>query len=119
MSIVNIFKLNNFYKIEDVISLVKNKEDRGALYSIYVPKNTDDLLPGMNVYVGDVADFDEDDNEVYPESIVSLGLEFGYMRSHFQDVVDLAYRQKPTASTEEIIQCLNYYAEFDDFLDIE
>uniref|UniRef100_UPI00403F616F DUF7716 domain-containing protein n=1 Tax=Massilia sp. METH4 TaxID=3123041 RepID=UPI00403F616F len=41
------------------------------------------------------------------------------MREHLQDVVDLAVRQKPSASDNEIIRCLNYYVEFDDFLDLE
>lgn len=112
------FNMNTFYKIEDVIDLVKNKKDRDSIYMIYVPENTDDLLPGMNVYVGDVPEFDDDDNEVLPQSVIALGLEMGYMREHFQDVVDLAYKQKPTASSEEIIRCLNHYAEYDDFLDL-
>lgn len=118
MPIMSSFNVNTFYKIEDVIDLVKNKKDRDSIYMIYVPENTDDLLPGMNVYVGDVPEFDDDDNEVLPQSVIALGLEMGYMREHFQDVVDLAYKQKPTASSEEIIRCLNHYAEYDDFLDL-
>jgi hypothetical protein len=116
---MSIFVINTFYKIDDLICLAKEKEDRESIYMIYVPKNTDDLEVGMNVYVGDVPDFDENDNEVLPASIASHGLEVGYMREHFQDVVDLAYKQKPSASIEEIIQCLNHYAEHDDFLDLQ
>lgn len=112
------FVLNTFYKIDDLISLVKDKKDRDAIYMVYVSKDTEDLLPDMDVYVGDVPDFDEKDNEVLPESVIALGLEVGYMREHFQDVVDLAYKQKPAASTEEIIRCLNHYAKYDDFLDL-
>ncbi|WP_185733812.1 hypothetical protein [Burkholderia sp. Bp8986] len=58
----------------------------------------------MNVYVSHVPDFDDDDNEVLLESVVTLELEIGYMREHFQGVVDLAYKQKPTASSEEVIR---------------
>lgn len=112
------FVLNTFYKIDDLISLVKDKKDRDAIYMVYVSKDTEDLRPGMDVYVGDVPDFDEEDNEVLPESVNALGLDVGYMREHFQDVVDLAYKQKPVASTEEIIRCLNHYAKYDDFLDL-
>ncbi|NTX29777.1 hypothetical protein HT746_22065 [Burkholderia pyrrocinia] len=112
------FVVNAFYKIEDLVCLVKDKKDRDAIYMIYVQKDVDDLLPGMEVYVGDVPDFDEDDNEVFPESVTTLGLERGYMREQFQDVIDLAYKQKPAASTEEVIRCLNHYARFDDFLDL-
>lgn len=115
---MNNLALNKFYKIDEFIDIVKNKHDRNSIYMIYVPKNTDDLTSGMNVYIGDVPDFDDDDNEILPKSVIDLGLEVGYMREHFQDVVDLAYKQKPSASIEEIIQCLNHYANFDDFLDI-
>lgn len=112
------FVVNSFYKIEDLIGMVKDKKDRDAIYMIYVPKNVDDLEPGMEVYVGDVPDFDENDNEFLPEFVVTLGLDRGYMREHFQDVVDLAYKQKATASIEEVIRCLNHYARYDDFLDL-
>ncbi|MEM5368571.1 hypothetical protein V4C53_21370 [Paraburkholderia azotifigens] len=115
---MNGFVVNRFYKIEDLIELVKNKKDRDATYMIYVSSDTDDFEPGMEVYVGDVPSFDDEDNEVMPESVIKLGLESGYMREHFQDVVDLACKQKPNASTEEIVRCLNHYAEHDDFLDL-
>jgi hypothetical protein len=112
------FILDTFCKIDDLICLVKDKKDRSAAYMVYVPKNTEELQLGMEVYVGDVPDFDGDDNEILPTSVVALGLEAGYMREHFQDVVDLAYKQKPTSSVEEIIRCLNHYAGYDDFLDL-
>ncbi|MGK5036706.1 DUF7716 domain-containing protein [Janthinobacterium sp. LB3P118] len=113
------FLINKFYKIEDLIDLVKDKNERDAIYMIYVPKNVRDLIPGMEVYIGPVPDFDEDDNEVVPDSVTKKNLEFGYMREHFQDVIDLAYKQKPNASKEEIIRCLNHYAQYDDFLDLQ
>ena len=112
------FVVNAFYTLDDLIGLVKEKKDRDAVYMIYVRKGVDDLQPGMEVYVGDVPDFDDDDNEVLPQSVTALGLEQGYMREHFQDVVDLAYKQKPTASAEEVVRCLNHYAQHDDFLDL-
>lgn len=112
------FVTNRFYKIEDLVRLVKEKKGRDAIYMIYVPKDTDDLTPGMDVYVGDVPAFDDDDNEVFPESVIALGLERGYMQEHFEDVVDVAYKQRPTASADDVIRCLNYYAQHDSFLDL-
>jgi len=112
------FTVNKFYEIDDLILRVKNKEDREAVYMIYIEKDNDSLDPGMKLYVGDAPGFDDDDNEILPENVISLGLCIGYMREHFQDVVDLAYRQKPTASTAEVIQCLNHFAQYDDFLDL-
>lgn len=34
------FNVNMFYKIEDVIDLVKNKKDWGVIYMIYVPETS-------------------------------------------------------------------------------
>lgn len=112
------FVVNAFYTLDDLIGLVKEKKDRDAVYMIYTRKGVDNLQSGVEVYVGDVPDFDDDDNEVPPQSVTALGLEQGYMREHFQDVVDLAYKQKPAASTEEVIRCLNHYAQHEDFLDL-
>ncbi|KWI59494.1 hypothetical protein ISO18_12495 [Burkholderia pseudomultivorans] len=111
------FVVNAFYKIDDLIGIVREKKDQESVYMVYVPKDTNDLRLGMEVYVGDVPDFDQD-NEIFPNSVVALGLERGYMQEHLQDVIDLAYKQKPTASTEEVVQCLNHYAKYDDFLDL-
>ncbi|WP_229204702.1 hypothetical protein [Duganella sp. CF458] len=116
--LVSNFIVNMFYKIDDLIELVKCKADREDVYMVYAPNSTDDLYPGMVVYVGDVPDFDEDDNEFFPDFVKSLALEVCYMREHFQDVVDLAYKQKPSASIDEFIKCLNHYAAHDDFLDL-
>ncbi|WP_414449632.1 hypothetical protein AB4851_27740 [Burkholderia sp. 22PA0099] len=110
------FFVNAFYTLENLISLVKRKKDRDAVYMIYVREGVSDLQSDMEVYVGDVPDFDDDENEVLPQSVTALGLEQGYMREHFQDVVDLAYKQKPAASVDQVVRCLNHYAQYDDFL---
>ncbi|MCA8317648.1 hypothetical protein LGN43_25590 [Burkholderia multivorans] len=115
---MNGFVLNTFYKLDDLIALVRDKWDRDAVYMVYVEKDTEDLRCGMDVYVGDAPDFDDEDNEVLPESVTELALEQGCVREHLQDVVDLAYIQKPTASIEEIVQCLNHYSKYDDFMDL-
>jgi hypothetical protein len=112
------FGMNQYVKLEEFIRLVKDKEDRAFRYAIYVPENTDSLSVGMDVFVGEAVSFDEDDNEVYPANVKANNLEFGYSRDHFQDVVDLAFRQKPSASADEVVRALNHYAEHDDFLDL-
>jgi hypothetical protein len=115
---MNYIKINSYYKIDDLIEIVGNRGDRDSIYMVYVPDGTDDLSVGMQVYVGDVPDFDEDGNEVFPDFVSDNGLEVGCKRDQFQDVIDLAYRQKPDASIDEVVECLNHYAEYDDFLDL-
>ena len=116
---------NNFYYIEEFIDFVKSKKDRLKsydrcfMYDIYTENKTPQKIHSkMKVYVGETPTFDEDDNEVYPEDVRELGLTFLYSCDNFQDVVDLAYKQKPNATFEEVIRCLNHYSDFDDFLDL-
>ena len=111
-------ELNKFYLIEDFIELVCQEKDRGIYYSVYAPQGTQKLSSGMSLFIGEQSSFDDDDNEIVPEVVVSQGLEMCYSDERFQDVVRLAFKQKPDASTGEIVKCLNYYAEEDDFLDL-
>jgi hypothetical protein len=45
-------------------------------------------------------------------------LAFLYPGENFQAAVDLAHKQKPKATTEEVMQCLNHYADHNNFLDL-
>lgn len=117
---------HKFYAIADFIKIVQNKQDRldkydpDYLYSVYGKyASDDDFDVNSQIYIGDTPDFDDDDNEVYPKEATDLGLSLLYSCDHFQDVVDLAYKQKPKASIEEVVGCLNFYAERDDFLDLQ
>ena len=121
---MNDFK-HKTYQIDDFISLVKEKRDRAVgynrayLYDVYSPDfNGDAFQKGQAIYVGDTVQADDDGNETYPDDVQKLGYVFLYSCENFQAVVDLAYKQKPAASTEEVIRCLNHYAQHDDFLDL-
>lgn len=124
MSKMSEFK-NKKYLLEDFISVVRDKRDRSVgydracLYDVYGDDSDGDIFhAGQTIYVGDTVQANDDDKEVYPEEVNRLGYAFLYSGENFQAVIDLAYRQKPTASTDEIVRCLNHYAENDDFLDL-
>ncbi|AOI56432.1 DUF7716 domain-containing protein [Burkholderia diffusa] len=113
------------YQIEDFIAFVQAKQDRSAqynrafLYDVYGDDSVEDLLrEGQTIFVGDTVQVDDNDEEIYPREVNERGYAFLYSGENFQAVVDLAYKQKPTASAKEVIQCLNYYAQHDDFLDL-
>lgn len=82
-----------------MIELVKPGKDRASTYTVYIPMRTQDLAARMQVYVGDVPGFDDNDNEAFPISVIEFGFECGYLGESFQYAVDLAFRQKPTASS--------------------
>lgn len=116
---------HKIYKIENFIDIVKNKQDRPFSYdpdfnyNIYGDDSSGgDFHSNMDIYVGDTVEFTDDGEEIYPDAVLSQGLSFLYSCENFQAVVDLALSQDSGVSHEKIIECLNYYNEYDDFLDI-
>ncbi|MFJ4346144.1 hypothetical protein [Pseudomonas sp. NPDC089401] len=112
------FRLNTVYPLETLIHLVKSRQERDEVYALYCPVGIEELACGQTIYVGDVPDYDEEDNEHLPRAVMAMGYTFCYMRDQFQDVIDLAVSQKASVSDQELIECLNYYAEYDDFFDV-
>lgn len=112
------FELNEVYGLEDLIGLVKNKADRDYVYAIYNKAGVEELALGQKIFVGDTPSYDDGDNEFLPQKVQDADYEFCYMRDHFQDVIDLAVSQDPKVSDEALVRCLNYYADYDDFLDV-
>jgi hypothetical protein len=117
---------NRIYEIEEFFSLVKDKRDRSStynpdyFYSVYGAYNLDQkFLLGMKIFVGDIPTYDEDDSERYPDEVITLNFSLLSSCEMIQDVVDLAISQKPNASYEELIQCLNFYSRNDNFLDLK
>ncbi|WP_232451368.1 hypothetical protein [Burkholderia ubonensis] len=117
---------NRTCTIDDFIALVRAKADRSegydptCLYDVYgEDTDGDDFRVAQTIYVGDTVQVDGDDREIYPEPVSALGYVFLYSGEHFQDVVDLACRQKPDASIEDIVRCLNHFGRYDDFLDLD
>lgn len=114
----NAFEINQMYLLETLIQLVRGKADRAHAYAIYTAAGVERLTPGLSVFVGEMSSVDDDDHETFPDNVTGMGYEFGYSAENFQDVVDLAVSQKPQVSDAEVIECLNYYDEHDDFLDV-
>lgn len=121
---------NKSYHIKKLIDIVKNKLDRDFdkygkekynpenYYHIYIAKD-ENLNESSVVYVGSTIELDKDFNEIYPNDVLKNNLAPFYSHENFQDVIDLAYEQKNDASISEFINCLNYYAENDTFLDLD
>ena len=117
---MSMFK-NKVYKIEEFINLVKMKEERSTnydfdyCYAVYAKNDTVKLHD--EVFIGNSVDFDENDNEVYPEFAISNGYHYFCSDQNIQDVIDLAVKQNATVSIEKLIDALNYYIDNDDFKD--
>ena len=121
------FEIGKLYKLEAFIEIVKLKKDRtfnsdGArvynnYYHVYIENNDKSLLEkDMPVYVGTSPQVD--DNEVFPDEVIKMNFWQWLSDENFQDIIDLAYEQKPNATISDFIDCLNYFDNNDDFLDL-
>ncbi|MDN7877702.1 DUF7716 domain-containing protein [Burkholderia aenigmatica] len=112
------------FTLAEFIAVVRAKAERRErydpawLYDVYGKDGDAALHPQQTIYIGDTVQVDDEDREIYPERVAELGYVFQYSCEHFQDVVDLAYRQKPDASIEDVVRCLNHFDRHDDFLDL-
>ncbi|WP_127960499.1 DUF7716 domain-containing protein [Serratia microhaemolytica] len=93
--------------------LEDSRDDNFCLYG----DDCDELKVDGNYYVADYPDVDDQDNEVFPQVVISKKLNYLYSGQQFVDVIDSVLEQKPSASLDEFVRALNYYSVNDDFLD--
>ncbi|KVQ18669.1 hypothetical protein [Burkholderia cepacia] len=116
---------NRTFTLADFIAVVRAKAERPESYDpawqydVYGNDGDADWCPRQTIYIGDKVQVDDDDRERYPARVTELGYVFRYSCEHFQDVVDLACRQKPGASVDDLVRCLNHFDRHDDFLDLD
>jgi hypothetical protein len=107
----------NLYPIKDIISYVKGNIERGDDFCIY-GESDEDLLSNKSYYIDDYPDVDDNGKEIYPPHALKKKLNYLYSGQQFADVIDSVIDQKPLATTDEFIKALNYYSEYDNFLDL-
>ena len=105
-------KLNEKYSLADIISAMKDVDSRDDDFCVY-GESHGDLIAGGHYYI---AAYD-DDNDRHPPIVRAKKLYYLYSGEHFADVIDSVIEQKPSASLEDYVKALNYYAEYDDFLE--
>ena len=61
-------------------------------------------------------EFDENDEEIFPEFAVENNMDYSIMPELVIDVVINVLTQKKSATDDELLKALNYYLDTDDFL---
>jgi len=110
--------LGNFYKLSVVLSSVAAKEERGFSYDLYWKDENRPATPDDMILVGEPIQVTDDDEEIYPALARENGLWIYCNNELIQDVVDLAVKQKPSATPDELVKCLEHYIAKDNFLDL-
>ena len=71
----------------------------------------------MICYLEEPPEVTDEDEEVFPEFVVNEGLVLLYSGEDFESVIEVAFDQKKQPSVQEFIDSLNYYREYDGYLD--
>ena len=74
-------------------------------------------LEDLICYLEEPPEVTEEDEEIFPEFVVKEGLKFLYSGENFESVIEVAFDQKPRPSVKEFIDSLNYYRQYDAFLE--
>lgn len=115
---------NKTWILSDFIKFVQAKKDRSVeynanyYYAIYAFDNDEPLFNEMIIYVGNTVEIDDNDNEFFPQIVTEMNFWIVYSSDSFQDVIDLATSQDSNVTISKLVECLNYYSEYDNFLDI-
>ena len=81
---------------------------------IYEP---DDILSlSTPCYIAPRPEFDENEDEIFPEYAIENNMDYSIMPELVTDVVINAIDQKRDATEEELLKALNYYLDADAFI---
>jgi hypothetical protein len=70
----------------------------------------------MICYLEEPPEITDEDAEVFPEFVVKEGLVLLYSGENFESVIEVAFDQKQQLSMQEFVDSLNYYREYDAYL---
>ncbi len=77
-----------------------------------------DVTLDSKCVVDNYPDYDDDDNEILPEYAEQNDMELVFRDELIQDVIINAVVQKKDLSVEKIMEAINYYNEYDCFMEI-
>jgi hypothetical protein len=116
------FAMQSWIGLGDLIEAIKVGAQKQQSFCVYAKENHDEDQNGLsleqNYFIDAYSVVNDDDEEIFPEQVQQLGLSLAYSGEQFEDVIALAFDQKPAASLEDFVRALNHYSAHDDFLDL-
>jgi hypothetical protein len=112
------FMMQSFLSLGDLIEAIKIGSQQKQSFCVYAREDNNGLSLGQDYFVDAYPVVNDNDEEVLPEKVRQLELSMAYYGEQFEDVINLAFDQKPDASLEDFVRALNHYSAHDDFLDL-
>ena len=113
------------YTFRELIAEIKEGYLKLGMQSFYdedgwcVYAKTEKLKLDSECWVLPYPDIDDDDNETLPEFAVQNGLDFIYRDEMLQDVIANAVDEDEEMPDEKILKAIEYYDEYDAFMDFD
>jgi len=107
---------NEEYSLVEIITYMKETQCQDDDFCLYGQDDGDLTSNKKNIIAGYPKV--KDDEEIYPPVVQERKLSYLYSGEQFADVILSVIDQKKSASIDEYIKALNYYSEYDDFLEL-
>jgi len=85
---------------------------------LYTNKFEELLFADLICFLEEPSEVTDEDEEIFPDFVLQEGLVPLYAGDMFESVIEAAFYQKLQPSMKEFIDSLNYYREYDSFLDL-
>ncbi len=82
----------------------------------YIYESDDILSLSTSCHIAPRPEFDENDEEIFPEYAIENNMDYSIMLELVTDVVINALGQKKDATEEELLKALNHYLDVDIFI---
>lgn len=100
--------------LEQIIEQVRVDKLSSDDFCLYA-KEDGELRPNSLYWVSDYPDVVED-RDVYPTEVAEQNLQLVYYGEQLIDVLAVALEEKPDASLQDLVDALNYYNQYDNFI---
>ena len=82
----------------------------------YIYESDDNLSLSTPCCIASRPEFDENDEEIFPDFAIENNMDYSIMPELVTDVVINALNQKKDATEEELLKALNHYLDADTFI---
>lgn len=101
--------------LEQLINNIKTNEKRLS-FCVYGAIPSEDATLATYCVIDDYPQISDNDEEIFPVSVVKAGLKFWYRDELLEDVIVNATSRNPEITNEKILKAVNHYDEHDTFM---
>lgn len=112
---------NKKYSFSEIINYIKEVYMKGGEQGLYkdngwcVYSEQDEIDLYSDCYVDGYPSIDDNDEEIFPQSVVDKNLDLLYRDEMIQDVIFISMKRDKNTTNEDILKYIKYYDDNDCF----